>query len=200
MVKHQHIGDAFFDLDAAAFLCSQLPSASSAMRDSAAPQHSGSPAATSQLPLSQNSLTQQLANSQPGESQSQTSLPNTLDLPSVVGPNSAAQGSAAQHSNVQKPAAQLPHDSIKQESGGGGGVAESHEGQGAAAACGEALPQRSRHRQRGDRGSLPEAKEGQGVRAAGSSGSLPAKPTIKGQQVRCSLSHEHSNEWSEKGR
>lgn len=198
MVKHKHIGDAFFDLDAAAFLCSQLPSASSAMRDSAAPQHSASPAATSHIPPSHSSPAQELTNSQPGESQSQTSLPNTSDLRSVVGPNSAAhgsaaQGSAAQHSAVQEPAAQLPdtHDSGGQESGGG--VAEAHEGREAAAGCGEAMPQRSRHRQKRDRGSLPEAKEGQGTGAAGSSSSLPAKSTVKAQQVRYSSCRECSN-------
>lgn len=33
-VKHTHIGDAFFDLDAAAFLCTQLPQASSSAQSS----------------------------------------------------------------------------------------------------------------------------------------------------------------------
>lgn len=199
VVKHKHIGDAFFDLDAAAFLCTQLPSASSTPHDSAAPKHSASPAATSQIPPSHSSPTQQLADSQPGKSHSQTSLPNTSDLPSEVGPKTAAQGSAAQQSTLQDSAAQLPgtRDSVGRESGGGAAAAESHERPEAAAACGEALPQRSRHRQRrgrgADRGHLPEAK-GQGVGAAGSSGSLPAKPTIQAQQVKCPFTYEYGNE------
>ena len=38
-VKHSHIGDAFFDLDAAAFLCTQLPNTSTAARTSASATH-----------------------------------------------------------------------------------------------------------------------------------------------------------------
>ena len=50
-VKHKHIGDAFFDLDAAAFLCSQLPAASPASQDSPAlPSAAQASAACSSAP------------------------------------------------------------------------------------------------------------------------------------------------------
>ena len=39
-VKHSHIGDAFFDLDAAAFLCTQLPQTRSPAQSSEALEHS----------------------------------------------------------------------------------------------------------------------------------------------------------------
>ena len=132
-VKHRHIGDAFFDLDAAAFLCTHLPQASTAAQSfqaqTLAAQHSAAETPVAQgshagLPRPQKKKTAPLQHHaghllhDSGPTQvitCQESPSHALQQPNCAAPtvqstivkDPAPQSSAAQDSlNQQRPAAQ----------------------------------------------------------------------------------------------
>jgi len=202
-VKHKHIGDAFFDLDAAAFLCSQLPVASPASQDSAA---SISPALPSALQASAacSSALQPTAESQqqnpPGQTRQGKHLHSGMthhDSPAQVPspPDSAALSSAGQtpsaalnpaHNSARASTAanSLPQTSARQATSTAGAAEADHRPHDAAARA-EPQPQRSRHQRRGKQKRCPEPQQPK-QNAQGSDNKQPADAIIKTQQV-CSI-------------
>jgi len=197
-VKHKHIGDAFFDLDAAAFLCSQLPGASPASQDSptlpSAPQPS---AACSSAPQSTAESQQQHPTGQTRQGKHLHSGMTHRDSPAQVPSpqDSAALSSAGQtpsvtlhpaHSSAQASTAaiSLPQASARQATSTTD-AAEADLRSEDAAARGEAQPQRSKHQRRGKQKRCPEPEQPQQI-SQGSDNKQPAEATIKTQQV-CSF-------------
>ncbi len=208
-VKHKHIGDAFFDLDAAAFLCSQLPAASPASQDSPAlPSAAQASAACSSAPQPPAESQQQNPAGQTRQGKhlhfGMTHHDSPAQIPSP--PDSAALSSAGQtpsaalnpaHTSAQASAAAktLSQGSARQATSttgaaeadlrSGEAAAEADLRSGDAAARGEAQPQRSRHQRRGKQKRCPEPVQPQQI-SQGSDDKQPAEATIKTQQV-CSF-------------
>ena len=199
-VKHKHIGDAFFDLDAAAFLYSQLPVASPASQDSPT---SNSPALSSvpQASAACSSAPQPTAESQRQNSTGETRQGNHLrsgmthhDSPAQIPspPDSAALSSAGQtpsaalnpaHSSAQastaaKSLSQVSADQATSTTS----AAEADLRSGDAAARGEAQPQRSKHQRRGKQKRCPEPEQPQQI-PQDSHNEQPEEATVKTQQV-----------------
>ncbi len=190
-VKHKHIGDAFFDLDAAAFLCGQLPVASPASQDSPAlPSAPQASAACSSAPQP----TTESQQNPPGQTRQGKHLHSGMthhDSPAQAPspPDSAALSSAGQipaHSSAQAStaASSLPQTSARQATSTTGAAEADHNSEDAAAR-GEAQPQRSRHQRRGKQKRCPGPQQSQ-QNPQGSDNKQPAEATIKTQQV-CSL-------------
>ncbi len=194
-VQHKHIGDAFFDLDAAAFLCSQLPVASPASQDS--PTLSSAPRASAAC----SSALQPTAESQQQTLPDQTRQGKHLHsgmthhkshTQNPSPPDSAALSSAGQtpstveipaHTSAEASTAKhlLPQTSAGQATSTKGAAVADHKSEDAGAR-GEAQPQRSRHQQRGKQKRCFEFQQPE-ENAQGSDVKQPAEATIKTQQA-----------------
>ncbi len=208
-VKHKHIGDAFFDLDAAAFLCGQLPVASPASQDSlalpSAPQASAAcssapqPTAESQQqhPPGQREQGKHLHSGMTHQD-SHTQNPSPLDSAASISAGqtpSAAEFPAHSSAQASTAASSLPQASARQATSttgaaeadhwSGDAAAEADHRSGDTAARGEAQPQRSKHQRRGKQKRCPEPEQPQQI-SQGSDNKPPAEATIKTQQV-CSF-------------
>ncbi len=163
-VKHKHIGDAFFDLDAAAFLCTQLPTASSA---------------------AQISESQQAAEPVHIHSNGHMDHATSDSQPSVTFQHLAAHDPATHTSAAQEPSDDRSETqaSAARQSPAHSSGAESQQRQ-AGRAGAEQLPQRCRQQRRGTQRhatqeeSRPESSDG-----IGHKGLSHSKSTVKESQV-----------------
>ncbi|DBB05673.1 hypothetical protein WJX77_005847 [Trebouxia sp. C0004] len=192
-VKHKHIGDAFFDLDAAAFLCSQLPVASPASHDS--PALSSAPQVSAACSSALQPTAKSPGQNPPGQKRQGKHLHSGMthhDSPAQVPSpaDSAALSSAGQtsaaalnlaHSSAQasRAANSLPQTTRQAKSTAGTTEAD-HRSQDAAARA-EAQPQRSRHQRRGKQKLCSEPQQAK-QNPQGGDTKQPAEATIKTQQ------------------
>ncbi|KAA6429030.1 MAG: hypothetical protein FRX49_01140 [Trebouxia sp. A1-2] len=206
-VKHKHIGDAFFDLDAAAFLCSQLPDASPASEDSPAlPSPPQASAACSSAPQPTAEAQQQ---NPPGQTRQRKDLHSGMthnESPAQVPSpsDSAALSSAGQtpsaaltpaNSSAQASTAanSLPQASARQATSTTGG-AETDNGSEDAAARAEAQPQRSKHQRRGNQKRYPGLQQYQ--QNPQGRDKQPAESIIKTQQGTMHFGHAVGPQWA----
>ena len=143
-VRHSHIGDAFFDLDAAAFLCTQLPQARSPAHSSIAEDCSAQHSAVQHSEIDGSAAQRPHAvptrpHKEPNSVQRQAKNVETQELTATQAPTAFADNSATQDSADEQA------DSAAQSSAEGldfAQVPESSQHQ---------LPQRTRQQRRGTR-------------------------------------------------